>query len=61
MIRYENDCVCCDIPCIKCGREQTPHYYCDRCRCEETLYYYGGEELCKDCIFDDLEVVEGSD
>ena len=51
MIRYENDCVGCDIPCIDCGRKRTPHYYCDKCGWEyDTLYQYDDEQLCIDCL-----------
>lgn len=34
MTRIENDCNgCTDIglPCRNCGRDRTPHHYCDRC------------------------------
>ena len=59
MIRIENDCVCCDLPCIDCGRKRTPHYYCDKCECEyETIYHFNDGEYCIDCIQDMLDEVE---
>lgn len=60
MVRIENDCVCCDLPCIDCGRKRTPHYYCDRCKQEAGLYIYGDEELCEECLLKEYEKVEGS-
>lgn len=33
-------------------------YYCDNCKCEvDELYLYNGEQLCKDCVLESLEVV----
>lgn len=60
MMKIENDCVGCPIPCIDCGRKRTPHYYCDKCGSEETLYRYDDKELCKDCLAKEFEIVEGS-
>lgn len=60
MMKIENDCVSCDLPCIDCGRKRSPHYYCDKCGIEETLYKYDDEELCKDCLAEKFEIVEGS-
>ena len=60
MMKIENDCLDCPIPCTDCGRKRTPHYYCDECGAEETLYVYDGKELCKDCLAKKFEVVEGS-
>jgi hypothetical protein len=61
MIKIENDCVCCDIPCIDCGRKRTPHYYCDKCKEETTIYEYEDGQYCIDCIKEKLTVVEGSE
>lgn len=55
MKKIENHCVCCDIPCIDCGRKRVPVFYCDKCdpKCEEPLeevYESEGEELCESCL-----------
>lgn len=55
MVKIENHCVCCDIPCIDCGRKRVPVYYCDKCdpKCEEPLeevYDDGEQELCEACL-----------
>lgn len=66
MIKIENDCVDCGLPCIDCGRKRTPHYYCDMCEDEAPLYVFengfiGSMELCADCLLGQFEKVEGSD
>ena len=53
MRRIENECVCCDLPCIDCGRKAVERIYCDQCG-EEIGYWdvgieYDGEELCTAC------------
>lgn len=59
MIRYENECVQCGLPCfLSCPHQRVPHYYCDACGAEDVLYPYDGEELCLDCIFDSLPKAE---
>ena len=53
MIRYENDCCGCDIPCIECGRKHNPHFYCDKCGEEfepQELSWVGDEMICDDCM-----------
>lgn len=46
VIRYENDCNCCEV-CCGCGLRRVPHIYCD-CGCEvaneEKLYRLAGTE-----------------
>lgn len=64
MIRIENDCVDCGLPCLgrSCPLTSVKHFYCDECGDETTLYrFYDGEELCINCIKKKLEVVEGSE
>lgn len=59
MIKYENDCVGCEI-CTHCGRKKTPHYYCDQCKWEDdTLYQYDDEQLCIDCLTSKFKKVSG--
>lgn len=53
MLKYENDCVDCPQGCIQCGRNHTPHLYCDECGEDaEVLYDYDGEELCQECLLE---------
>ena len=63
MKKVENECVGCDLPCIgdSCSYRKVTRYYCDECGEETTLYHWDGEELCLDCIMNELQVVEGSD
>lgn len=66
MIRVTDDCVNCNAslyPCLGgyCSLKDVPHYYCDKCGNEVDegeLYYYDNEEVCIDCIIEDLEVVK---
>ena len=58
MIKYENDCVGCGLPCLgeSCEYSNVAHYYCDRCGDEaEQLRYYKGEEICFFCWKEDIE------
>ena len=52
MMKIENQCVHCDIPCVNCGLKRVPVYYCDRCKEEtgEDVYDDGEEELCEPCL-----------
>ena len=63
MIRIEDNCVCCDLPCVNCGRKHEKVLYCDECGDSfETCYNYKGQDLCEDCflrqVFIDLSIEE---
>ena len=53
MVKYENHCVSCDLPCLgdSCPKRRVPVTYCDKCgnECEEHFYSVDGEDLCEDC------------
>lgn len=56
MIRYENECVQCGLPCfLSCPNKSVPHYYCDGCGAEDDVYAFDGDDLCFDCIWDSLQ------
>ena len=63
MIKYENECVDCGLPCVgnACHYIRVPHLYCDICGLEETLYYFDGDALCIDCIIKELKTVSIDD
>lgn len=65
MKKVENECVGCptEMGCLgdSCKYKNVVRFYCDRCGCEEQLYYFEDEELCKDCLLKEFEVVEGSE
>lgn len=64
MIKYQNDCCGCAVPAYPCLGDSCPlrhsrHLYCDKCGDDvEKLYYLNGEELCKNCVLEKLEIVE---
>lgn len=59
MIKYENECIDCGLPCFQsCKYKHAPHYYCDNCGEEDQLFYYDGEQLCIECIKNRLDKVE---
>ena len=61
MIKYENECVSCDLPCLgdTCPNRNVPHLYCDHCENEaEQLYWHGSEQLCEDCLIEQHDIVE---
>lgn len=65
MIIKSNDCCDCSnatYPCIgsSCKLLSVTHYICDKCDeevCEGELYWFHDEQLCIECISDELEVV----
>lgn len=64
MWAIESDCCGCpeDIGCIyeACPHYKVIKYYCDRCHDEVNegeLYRFGSEELCAECVLDQLEKV----
>ena len=61
MIKYENDCVSCCLPCIgfNCPYCSVPHFYCDECNEEaDNLYWYDDRQLCQDCLMKEIPKVE---
>ena len=51
MVRIENHCVGCDIPCVNCGRKAMEVHYCDKCDDElRKVYEVDGQELCEYCL-----------
>ena len=66
MKKIENECVGCTtmgLHCIgiSCPKRSVVRFYCDRCKGEATLYRYDDEELCKDCLLEEFDIVEGSE
>lgn len=59
MIKTENECVGCGLPCLGagCPHRKVTRMYCDECGEETDLYHYDGQELCIDCIAKTLEKV----
>lgn len=59
MVKTENDCCGCELPCIDCGRKRTVHTYCDECKEEtEVLRECDGEQLCEKCLLARFPIVE---
>lgn len=67
MRKIENECVGCvsysGLHCLgsSCPNINVVRFYCDECGIEGKLRHYDDKELCKDCLLDKFEVVEGSD
>ena len=60
MIKYEDNCVDCDLPCIgrNCPCINVKHLYCDKCGYEaEKLYILEGEQLCEECLMETIETI----
>lgn len=62
MVRVENDCVDCGLPCMgeACPLRRVEHRYCDKCDEEIGGEYYevDGEELCEHCLKERFKVVD---
>lgn len=63
MKKIENECVSCGLPCLgnSCPNRNVIRFYCDRCGEEGKLYYYDSEEICKECLLKEFDVVEGTE
>lgn len=63
MIKFENQCVDCGLPCIgsACKYIHVPCFYCDECGYETDTYHYDGKQLCIDCIEKRLDKVSIDD
>lgn len=59
MIRIENECVDCGLPCMgsSCPYQNVERHYCDKCGDEEVLYNFNGGEYCMSCIEDMIEEI----
>lgn len=55
MVKYENECVGCDV-CYHCGAKRVAHYYCDDCgkELDDDYRESGSEILCDDCWYERL-------
>jgi len=66
LITYSNECCSCAVPGYPCLGDQCylrnyPHYICDCCGDEVEpgqLFWFEGQQLCIDCVINELEVVE---
>ena len=66
MKKIESECVGCTsvgLYCLgsSCPNRSVVRFYCDCCGYETKLHHYDGKELCKDCLAEEFEVVEGSE
>lgn len=69
MLKIENDCVGCDLPCLgsACRYRNVLHYYCDDCESDVNKLYKwdDGSQLCRECcidrLFDELHEVTADD
>ena len=62
MVKYENECVSCppEMGCLgeSCPNRNVKRLYCDECKEEvETLYIIDGQELCQDCLLENIEKI----
>lgn len=56
MLKVENQCVDCGLPCLgsSCSYRNVEVYYCDRCgnECGDEVYDVDGTDLCEYCLKD---------
>ena len=62
MIRFENECVHCGLPCLgnSCPNANVKRYYCDECGEEfqpEELYDFDDKMVCGDCLLGKYDTV----
>ena len=51
MRKAVNNCVCCALPCVNCGRRHEEVFICDNCEEEkDVLYLYDNKEICEGCL-----------
>lgn len=64
MVKYRNECCDCaseGYPCLgeSCPNRNVRVLVCDQCGSEvEDLYWLDGEQLCCDCVLENLEKVD---
>ena len=64
MIVIGSECCDCDLPCVfaACPYYKVVYYVCDKCgETVDDLYHFDGDQLCQDCILQQLEKVEYED
>lgn len=60
MIKYENDCVDCGLPCrgSSCHYRNVKHLYCDICGEDiEELFEHEGEQYCYECLMNAVKKI----
>lgn len=60
MIKYESDCVGCQLPCLYkyCPHYQAEVHVCDRDRCNKKAHYcIDGEDLCEEHAAEELNEI----
>ena len=64
MVETENECCDCGLPCTyqACPYWAVTRCYCDKCGEEQdVLYWWDRQQLCLDCIEEQLERVDIND
>lgn len=62
MKKTESECVQCGKPCMgnACPNFAVTRFYCDKCGNEDMLFEWDGQELCRECVLEEIPSVEGS-